>query len=111
MNKDTAKDGYLREIMSMHHSRDSTKKLIPAVGDVMVTSRRKPILTIIEESGPGVHDTVYAACNHELYEQLLGIKPEVSSLLRLVCSTTTLSSYAYEILSELLREQLCTAVC
>ena len=43
----------------------------------MVTSRRKPILTVIEDTGPGVHDTLVAACDHHLYEQQLGIKPEV----------------------------------
>ena len=31
MNLDTAKDGYLREVMSMHHSHDSIGKLIPQV--------------------------------------------------------------------------------
>lgn len=78
MNRDTAKDGYLREIMSMHHSHDSIGKLIPVPGDVMVTSRRKPILTVIEDTGPGVHDTLVAACDHHLYEDMLKIKPEVS---------------------------------
>ena len=46
-------------------------------GDVMVTSRRRPILTIIEDTGPGVHDTIAGACDHHKYEQFLGIKPEV----------------------------------
>ena len=46
----------------------------------MVTSRRKPILTIMEDTGPGVHDTLVAACDHHLYEQQLGIKPEVRHL-------------------------------
>ena len=31
MNRDTAKDGYLREVMSMHHSHDNIGKLIPQV--------------------------------------------------------------------------------
>ena len=31
MNRGTAKDGYLREVMSMHHSHDSIGKLIPVV--------------------------------------------------------------------------------
>ena len=54
-------------------------------GDVMVTSRRKPILTVIEDTGPGVHDTLVAACDHHLYEQQLGIKPEVRALYSVVC--------------------------
>ena len=48
----------------------------------MVTSRRKPILTVIEDTGPGVHDTLVAACDHHLYEQQLGISPEVSAFVR-----------------------------
>ena len=31
MNRDTASDGYLREVMSMHHSHDAIGKLIPQV--------------------------------------------------------------------------------
>ncbi len=46
-------------------------------GDVLVTGRRMPILTFMEDTGPGVHDTLVAACSHELYEIVLGIKPEV----------------------------------
>ncbi len=49
----------------------------------MVTSRRLPILTFMEDTGPGVHDSVAASCSHTLYEILLGIKPEVR--LELLC--------------------------
>ncbi len=43
----------------------------------MVTSQMRPILTLVEDTGPGVHDTLVAACSHELYEKILGIGPEV----------------------------------
>ena len=36
MNRDTAKDGYLREVMSMHHSHDNIGKLIPQVACLSV---------------------------------------------------------------------------
>jgi len=68
--------GLLRMFMSMHHSHDAIRKHVPAVGDVLVTSQSKPILTMLEDSGPGVHDTTVAACSHELYEQILGIGPD-----------------------------------
>ena len=55
---------------------DAIRKHIPAPGDVLVTSQNKPILTFLEDSGPGVHDTTVAACSHELYEQILGIGPQ-----------------------------------
>jgi uncharacterized protein YcgI (DUF1989 family) len=69
-------DGTLITFMSMHHSHDAIRKHIPAPGDVLVTSQSKPILALLEDSGPGVHDTTVAACSHELYEGILGIGPD-----------------------------------
>ena len=69
-------EGLLRNFMSMHHTHDSIRKHIPQPGDVLVTAQRKPILTFLEDTGPGVHDTTVAACSHEIYEQMLGIGPD-----------------------------------
>jgi hypothetical protein len=69
-------DGLLKTFMSMHHTHDALRSHIPAPGAVLVTSQSKPILTLLEDSGPGVHDTTVAACSHELYEEILGIGPE-----------------------------------
>lgn len=63
----------LGECMSMEHSRASILKIIPKVGDTMVTNQRRPILTVIEDTSPGVHDTLIAACDTYRY-QLLGCK-------------------------------------
>jgi uncharacterized protein YcgI (DUF1989 family) len=60
----------LGEFMSMEHSRAHFRKLRPAVGDSFVTNRRRPILTVVEDSSPGVHDTLLAACDPERYRQL-----------------------------------------
>jgi hypothetical protein len=43
------------------------------VGDTFVTNRRDPILTLIEDQSPGVHDTFMAACDRRRYE-LLGVR-------------------------------------
>ena len=51
------KDGLLKSFMSMHHSRDHMRKHIPAPGDVFVTSQSKRIMTFLEDTGPGAHDT------------------------------------------------------
>src|SRR5882757_2517290 len=59
-----------REFMSMEHSRASMMKLTPVVGDALVTNHRRPILTIVEDTSPGVHDTLIAACDPYRYEQL-----------------------------------------
>jgi uncharacterized protein YcgI (DUF1989 family) len=63
----------LAEHMSMEASRVWTQHLNPRVGDSFVTNRRRPILTLIEDSSPGVHDTVMAACDCERYK-LLGVR-------------------------------------
>lgn len=60
----------MAEFMSMEHSRAAIGHIVPAVGDVMVTNRRRPILTLIEDSSPGVHDTLIAACDRYRYELL-----------------------------------------
>jgi uncharacterized protein YcgI (DUF1989 family) len=60
----------LREFMSMEHSRASLLKITPAVGDALVTNHRRPILRIVEDTSPGVHDTLIAACDRYRYEEL-----------------------------------------
>lgn len=59
-----------QEFMSMEHSRVAIQKVTPSVGDVMVTNRRNPILTFIEDTSPGIHDILIAACDRYRYEQL-----------------------------------------
>ena len=41
------------------------------MGDVFRTNKRKPILSFLEDTSPGIHDTVISACDNERY-QLLG---------------------------------------
>jgi uncharacterized protein len=60
----------LREFMSMAHSRVAIGRIIPAVGDALVTNRRRPILTLVEDISGGVHDTLFAACDRWRYEML-----------------------------------------
>lgn len=58
------------EFLSMEHLRPSLRKLAPAPGDPLVTNRRRPILTLLEDSSPGVHDTLVASCDIHRYQQL-----------------------------------------
>jgi uncharacterized protein YcgI (DUF1989 family) len=60
----------LKEYMSMSHSRASTLHISPLVGDTLVTNLRNPILTVVEDTTPGVHDTLIAACDKARYEGL-----------------------------------------
>src|SRR5579871_6454625 len=58
------------EAMSMEHSRLSLLKVAPMTGDTLVTNRRRPILTLVEDTTPGVHDTLIAACDRYRYALL-----------------------------------------
>jgi uncharacterized protein YcgI (DUF1989 family) len=61
------------EYLSMEHTRTSLAKLVPAAGDPLYSSRRRPLLTLTEDTSPGVHDTLIAACDPERYA-LLGVE-------------------------------------
>lgn len=63
----------LHDHMSMEASRVWTQRLNPLVGDTFVTTRRLPILTLVEDTSPGIHDTFMAACDKHRYE-LLGVR-------------------------------------
>jgi len=60
----------LREFMSMEHSRVAIGRIIPGTGDSLVTNRRRPILTLVEDTSGGIHDTLFAACDRWRYEAL-----------------------------------------
>jgi uncharacterized protein len=62
----------VREHLSMEHTRTSLGKLVPAAGDDLYSSRRRPLLTLVEDTSPGIHDTLIAACDPERY-RLLGV--------------------------------------
>jgi uncharacterized protein YcgI (DUF1989 family) len=59
------------EFMSMEHLRVAVGGIFPKVGDPLVTNNRRPILTLIEDTSPGIHDTLLAACDAHRY-RLLG---------------------------------------
>ena len=58
------------EFMSMEHSRVAIGGIFPKPGDTMVSNRRRPILTLEQDTSPGVHDTLIAACDRYRYENL-----------------------------------------
>ena len=63
-------DPDLTEYMSMEHTRAALFALFVRVGESLVTNRRRPIISLVEDSSPGVHDTLIAACDRYRYEQL-----------------------------------------
>jgi uncharacterized protein YcgI (DUF1989 family) len=56
-----------REFMSMEHLRATLTRIFPHAGDHLVTNRRRPILFFAEDTSPGIHDTLMAACDDYRY--------------------------------------------
>ena len=60
----------LSEFLSMEHMRAAIDRIRPKPGDKLVTNKRRPILTLVEDTSPGVHDTFIAACDIYRYQGL-----------------------------------------
>ena len=58
------------EYLSTSRTRSVNQRLFPKVGEQFYTNRYRPILTFLTDHSPGVHDTLYAACDPGLYERL-----------------------------------------
>ncbi|HXQ66275.1 MAG TPA: urea carboxylase-associated family protein [Alphaproteobacteria bacterium] len=62
--------GDMKEFMSMEHCRGALMSLRPKAGQSLVTNKRRPILTLMEDTTAGVHDMLFAACDRYRYEEL-----------------------------------------
>lgn len=60
----------LSEWMSMEHTRSGLLAIAPRLGDTLFSNRRRPVLKLVEDTSPGVHDTLIPACDAERYAQL-----------------------------------------
>ncbi|MGI9318364.1 MAG: DUF1989 domain-containing protein [bacterium] len=60
----------LSEFLSTEHTRSCLEKLIPGVGDSLYSNLRKPILSIAEDTSPGIHDLLLSACDEQRYALL-----------------------------------------
>ena len=60
----------LSEFMSMEHLHATLQGIFPAKGDALTTNRPRPILILEEDTSPGRHSTVIAACNVQHYAML-----------------------------------------
>jgi uncharacterized protein len=65
------------EYLSASHTRTSTSRLFPRIGEHFLTNRRRPILTLVADTSPGVHDMLIAACDPERY-RILGAQGHAS---------------------------------
>lgn len=60
-------------VLSMPHTRVALSRLRPRQGDELVTEERRPLLILEEDTSPGVHDTLCAACDPDRF-RLLGVE-------------------------------------
>jgi len=76
------------EHLSMEHIRPDLRKLTPGPGDAMVTNRRRAILTLLEDTSPGIHDTLVASCDIHRYHKLghIGYHDNCTDNLRMALS-------------------------
>ncbi|WP_433250006.1 DUF1989 domain-containing protein [Streptosporangium sp. CA-135522] len=65
---------FARDDLSEHHSASHTRaqidRLFPKVGEQFFTNRRRPVLTLVEDTSVGRHDMLIAACDPERYASL-----------------------------------------
>src|SRR5690349_2790380 len=59
-----------RERLSAAHTRSGTSRLFPEIGEPFVTDRRRPILVLADDTSPGSHDMLIAACDPARYAAL-----------------------------------------
>ena len=60
----------LDEFLSTEHTRSCLDRLAPRVGDAFYSNRRRPILTVVEDTSPGCHDLLMSACDVGRYTLL-----------------------------------------
>ncbi len=58
------------EFLSMEHARAVIDRIMPIAGDALATNRRRPIMTLLADTSPGIHDTLMAACDVYRYRNL-----------------------------------------
>ncbi len=64
--------GDVSEYLSAEHTRVALGRLFPRVGESFTTNLRRPVLTLVADDSPGVHDMLCAACSPSRYV-LLGV--------------------------------------
>lgn len=60
-------DPNVAEFLSTEHTRPTLQHCFPKAGQDVYTNKRRPILHFAEDTSPGVHDMLMAACDNERY--------------------------------------------
>ena len=67
--------GDLSEFLSTEHTRSCLDGLAPHKGEAFYSNRRRPLLLLVEDSSPGVHDLLLSACDQQRYALLGHVGP------------------------------------
>jgi uncharacterized protein YcgI (DUF1989 family) len=86
----------MAEFMSMEHTRAGLRRLCTRVGDSYLTIKRRPILTVTDDTSPGRHDTLIAACDIHRYKQLGHVGHHENCTENLAAALSTLGLKAAE---------------
>jgi uncharacterized protein len=54
--------------LSAGHTRDRSERLFPAMGGDFYDQRGEPILRLVADTSPGIHDMLFPPCDRWLYE-------------------------------------------
>lgn len=57
------------EYMAMDQTRSVNSTIRPSRGMAFVSNHRRPMLTLEEDTSPGIHDTLLCACNEAIYRE------------------------------------------
>ena len=60
----------LAETLSTEHTRSCVTRLTPAVGEAFHSNRRRPMLALVDDTSPGMHDLLLSACDQARYTLL-----------------------------------------
>ncbi|MGE3874656.1 MAG: DUF1989 domain-containing protein [Parvibaculaceae bacterium] len=58
-----------QEYLSLEHCREVLGKVYFAPGDILVSDRYVPVLDYVADTAGGLHDTLIAPCNPEMYRK------------------------------------------
>ena len=58
--------------LSTSHTRVQLKSTTIHLNDTLYSNKRRPLLQLVEDTSPGVHDTLFSCCDPARYAMLLG---------------------------------------
>lgn len=68
----------LDEVLSTAHTRSCMLNLSPKPGDAFYSNHRRVMITLVEDTSPGVHDLLLSACDQARYTLLGHANPHAN---------------------------------